>query len=115
MLIGGCFVFSNNKTSGVSIITHGVSFIAGDKLIAIDTTGKSWTVNYKDAKFYEEWIDENGKNQRRGGNFENWIKGWKAVSVPGYDGPGIVGVIKITGVVKENNNLIASEIGQQVQ
>ncbi len=100
----------------VTIITNdgGITFSGGTVLIIKDIDGKKWTVEYKDTKYYESWID-NGKELSRSGDFDFWLKSHKQVSSVGYDGPGIPGTTKITGFVDESGILQASKISQHVQ
>ena len=114
---------SQITSNEITIMTYGVRFITDNILVATEyvngvSTSKEWTVNYKDAKYYEEYGQVlNGVVTwlQRPGDFGDWIQTRKLVSAPEYNGPGIPGVIKIVGTVDKDSTLQASKIIQHVQ
>lgn len=106
---------SENKNE-ITIITNdgGITFDGGTILFAKDNSGKKWMVDYKNVKYYENFIRD-GQELSRVGDFDFWLKTHKQVSSPNYDGPGIPGVTKIIGIVDEKGTVQASKIIQHVQ
>ena len=83
------------------------SFTGDSILTTTDISGKKWTVNYKNALFYEE--NSSANPTIWSADFNNWLKISKLTLTPSYQGPGFPGQIKIVGI--ENNNIFyASKI-----
>lgn len=117
------FKFTQATTTAqeeVTVTTYIGKFMANTILVIPEyingvPTDVQWTVNYKDAKYFEERIEINGQINTRPGDFDDWLKTRKQAWDPSYHGPGIPGVIKITGIVSGDGTLIASKITQHVQ
>jgi hypothetical protein len=107
--------FTITSTTDQTITTYsGGDFSTNGIWIATDTAGKRWTVDYKNAKYFESWIS-NGQESLRAGDFNSWLQQEKQVSAPNYSGPGISGSINVTGYIDQQNIFHASKIVQHVQ
>lgn len=81
--------------------------------VANDTTGKKWTVNYKDAKYYETWISNNQESSRTS-DFGVWLKLQKDNYAFNYNNLGVSVNMKITGAVDEFGVFHASKIEKRI-
>ena len=85
-----------------------------------DSNGKAWVIDYKNAQYSESYIDASGRVQSgsslsRNQDLISWLKNAKKTTATNYDGPGIVGSVRVIGTVRADGVLQASQIDQHVQ
>ena len=81
--------------------------------VASDSTGKKWTVNYKDATYYETWISNNEVASRTS-DFSVWLRLQKDNYAFSDNGSGVAVQMKIVGIMDEFGIFHASKIEKSI-
>jgi hypothetical protein len=100
----------------IRIFPGGISTFQASTFVAVDVTGKTWTVNYSKSKFYEGSGFSVDDPNSVDGNFNVWIAEKKRELEP-CNGPGcmVPGNTTITGIVGNDGILYADTIFQHRQ
>ncbi len=88
------------------------NFVGDNIFNTKDDTGKEWSINYKNAKFY--YTNPQANPQIWPGNLADWVKTSKATLSP-ENNEGAPGAITIVGTIDGNGILNASSIKQHAQ